>query len=352
VESAQRAERLWIGQDSGRVRGVLSYRFTGFAGWEAFFKTDTVQRIAGQTFASPQAYGTWLTNEASEDQLRQISLAWWERCSLDFPTNARPNELVQFDDYREVAPGVWLPFREVRTFPHASETEKGKSLLRRSELLVEEVRTDLDLANRYAQLLPREGQRVQDQRFSTPVNYDYRADRPDEDIRQQADAEYRKQLEGQEVFQRLVQPLEAMVGRPAPALPAAGWIGGPRPDVAGKPYLLRFWATSCGPCKSDLPSLQNLAERGAVIVGMHPSGTPAEEVEKVLRDQSWDCPTFLSPGGEGDASPPKIGGYPVGVFPYYILVDAQGRVAGHGFLSELREKFGEDALIAPRKDDA
>jgi hypothetical protein len=97
--------RLWIGQETGRVRGVLTYPF--------------------------------------------------ER--------PEPNEFVQFDDYRQVAPGVWLPYREVRTFPHASATP-GKHLLNRSELVVEEVRTDRDLATRYAELLPKAGDRVQDQR--------------------------------------------------------------------------------------------------------------------------------------------------------------------------------------------
>ena len=97
--------RLWISQKSGRVRGLLTYPF--------------------------------------------------ER--------PEPNELVQFDDYREVAPGVWLPYREIRSFPQASETP-GKHVLRRSELVVKEVRTDRDLAGRYAELLPKDGDRIQDQR--------------------------------------------------------------------------------------------------------------------------------------------------------------------------------------------
>jgi len=346
AESAQRAERLWIGQDSGRIRGVLSYRFAGLGGDEAFHETDTVRRIAGRDFASQREYGTWYLGEASEDQLRQIALASSARYS---EANARPNELVQFDEYREVAPGVWLPFHETRAFPHASETTRGKRLLRRSELRVEEVQTDLNLANRYAELLPKEGDRVQDQRFSVPVDYDYRADRSDDEIRDMANTEYRKRLQDEEALNRMVQPLEAMVGHPAPTLPAAGWVGGPRPGLAGKPYLLHFWATWCGNCKRDLPALKDLSERGAIVVGMHPSGTPAEEVERFIRDQTLGYATFLATGKEREAGHPKTGGYPVGVFPYYILVDAQGRVVGHGSfsLSELLERFGMDALIAP-----
>jgi hypothetical protein len=99
-----------------------------------------------------------------------------------------------------------------------------------------------------------------------------------------------------------------------------------------------------------MPRLKTLAEQGAAVVGVHPAGTPAEDVEQVIRDQKLGYPTFLAAGKDADAKNPKIGGYPAGVFPYYVLVDARGRVAGHGFLSELLDEFGVDALLAPRPD--
>jgi thiol-disulfide isomerase/thioredoxin len=110
-------------------------------------------------------------------------------------------------------------------------------------------------------------------------------------------------------------------------LPADGWVGGRRPELAGKPYLVHFWATTCGPCKGDYPRLKKLAERGLTVVGLHPSGAPAGEVEKVIRDQSMPYPTLVSDG--------KDGGYIFAVFPYCVLVDARGRVAAHGFLDDL-----------------
>jgi hypothetical protein len=76
-----------------------------------------------------------------------------------------------------------------------------------------------------------------------------------------------------------------------------------------------------------------------------PGGEAPEEVEKVIRDQQLGYATFLAPAKSGDA---RIGGYPAGVFPYGILVDARGRVAGHGSLSELLGKLGVEALMAPR----
>src|SRR5262249_46052434 len=153
--------------------------------------------IAGRTFASRQEYGTWWQNDATEEQMRQLAVEWCERCAAQFPSNATPKELVQFDDYREVAPGRSLPFREVGTVPYWTENETDKHLIGRTELGGEEVRTEMDLADRYAQLLPKEGDRVQDQRFAAPVDYNYSARRTDEEIRKLADAEYQERLKGQ-----------------------------------------------------------------------------------------------------------------------------------------------------------
>src|SRR5262249_8009305 len=146
------------------------------------------------------------------------------RAVLDYLGDSLPNELVQFDDYREVSPGVWLPFREVRSYGFGKNLTK----LGRSELVVTEARTGVDLADRCTRLLPREGDRVQDQRFAAPIWYQYSATRADEEIRKLADAEYKQQLQGQEEFRRIVRPLDALVGKPAPALPADGWVGGRR----------------------------------------------------------------------------------------------------------------------------
>lgn len=108
----QQVQRLWVGLESGRVRGVVSY------------------------FA-----------------------------------DSNPNELVHFDDYREIAPGIWLPFREVRAFPHSSDIRPNKKKLMRSEHIVEEARTDRDLSARYAELLPKDADSPQHEQLAPRKNH-------------------------------------------------------------------------------------------------------------------------------------------------------------------------------------
>jgi thiol-disulfide isomerase/thioredoxin len=285
----------------------------------------------------------------TDDQRIRLALAWHALNPPGPKDKFDPNDLVQFDDYREVAPGVWLPFHETRTCCYGSDAVKGKWQVDRAELRVVSIRTDRDLADACARLMPKEGDPVQDQRFAVAVDFKYKADRTDDEVRRAADAEYQKRLKDQELVKRLLEPIAALAGKPAPVLPADGWVGGKRPDVAGKPYLVRFWAEWCGPCKGDLPLLKRLAEQGVIVVGMHPPGTPAETVAAAVRERKSSWPTFVAQGKSGGGGPVDIGGYRVGAFPYYVLVDAKGRVAGHGFLPALLKQFGAAAMIPPTK---
>ena len=99
-------------------RGALTYHvLVDPATFKSFHASEAVRRISGKTFASQWEYSNWIHGEATEDQLIQVALACTDLYPATPAPEIEPNELVQFDDYREVSPGVWLPFHEVSNCP-------------------------------------------------------------------------------------------------------------------------------------------------------------------------------------------------------------------------------------------
>jgi cytochrome c biogenesis protein CcmG/thiol:disulfide interchange protein DsbE len=58
--------------------------------------------------------------------------------------------------------------------------------------------------------------------------------------------------------------------RPAPQFDVPGLDGAPvkLSDFKGRPVLVNFWATWCGPCKLEHPLLVEMKQQGVEIVGM------------------------------------------------------------------------------------
>lgn len=338
VVSPGRMERLWICRKTGLIRGLASYLKSGpprrpvqeqEVSW---WQSAAVKELTGRTFESEEAYQSWGRSEGqnlSAEQKWQFGTKYREFMQFDFDRDAKVALLVRFRDFREVAPGVWWPFREDRS--QIQTTNNGFQCIV-LQFNVHYIRTDVDLLELVETLKPKEGERVQDQRYTELVTYSYRADMPKSEILKLVDKKHRERLENAAVLQQLTDPIEQLVGQRAPELPADGWIGGVRPDLQGQPYLIHFWATWCGPCKSEFPFLKQLAEQDALIIGMHPAGTPAHEVEKVMQENQLPYPTLLA--AKTDSSR-KIAGYPAAVFPYCILVDSQGNVAAHGRLRDI-----------------
>ncbi|MFN9296780.1 MAG: TlpA family protein disulfide reductase [Acidobacteriota bacterium] len=116
----------------------------------------------------------------------------------------------------------------------------------------------------------------------------------------------------------------------------------------GKPALIQLWATWCGYCRRDQPIIEKLAaefkSEGLVVVAVNVgesrktvedylSRSPRPNVKPVLTEQS-SLPGLISAEG----------------FPFYVLLDKEGMIAGvqagSGGEPSLREMLSEICLKA------
>src|SRR5574338_132446 len=141
----------------------------------------------------------------------------------------------------------------------------------------------------------------------------------------------------------------ARVGHPAPAFALADLDGNPvrLADLRGRPVLLNFWASWCGPCLDEFPLLTAAAERSdaadLAIVGVvyHDN---SEAARTFMRRMGADWATAMDPG---DAVAQAYGIYGP---PETFFIDRDGILAGR----QVGQLTGSDldrqlALILPKE---
>lgn len=144
---------------------------------------------------------------------------------------------------------------------------------------------------------------------------------------------------------------------PAPAFPMEDAQGNTvqLSDFLGdKPVFLNFWASTCSPCKQEMPDIQALYEQYGeqihfvlVNVGSAMKDT-REKAESYLAEQGFTFPVYY------DVDYQAITTYGINSFPFSIFIDAQGNLVtyGQGMLSaELLQKglnlMAPDVVPAP-----
>lgn len=95
---------------------------------------------------------------------------------------------------------------------------------------------------------------------------------------------------------------------------------------AGRPLLVNFWASWCGPCIEEMPELSRFSAaqgaNGVQVVGIALDDKAA--VQDFLARIPVTYPILLDQPGPADSSV-RLGN-PKGVLPYSVLVSADGRL--------------------------
>lgn len=93
-------------------------------------------------------------------------------------------------------------------------------------------------------------------------------------------------------------------------------------EARGKPLILAFWASWCGPCRAELPALSSWAaahpDVTVLAVNVDRDRAPAERFLGAVR---MDLPTAFDPDGH------QLGSFGVESMPTTLLFDRQGRLS-------------------------
>lgn len=109
-------------------------------------------------------------------------------------------------------------------------------------------------------------------------------------------------------------------------------------EQRGKVVMLNFWASWCGPCRKEMPLLDELYQRyqdaGFVLYGVNVERSTSD-AEKLLADLNTNFPILW----DGDSKVSKL--YGVNAMPTTIMIDKDGKVRyrNRGYKAGDEEKY-------------
>ena len=156
--------------------------------------------------------------------------------------------------------------------------------------------------------------------------------------------EYRETDMGKELAQRIEANGITAVGKQAPLFTQNNVVGKPvtLASLKGKVVLVEFWASWCGPCRSENPNLvkqyNTYKDKGFEIISVSLDNVKERWLEAIEKDGlDWIHVSDLK-GWNNEVG--RL--YGVRAVPASFLVDAQGKIIGNGLRGEpLNKKLAE-----------
>lgn len=120
-------------------------------------------------------------------------------------------------------------------------------------------------------------------------------------------------------------------------------------DFEGKPAILNFWASWCGPCKSEMPDIEAAYQKYGeeihfVILNLTDgSSETVESAHGYIESQGYTFPVYYDSGMEGAMT------YGVSGVPITFFIDAEGNLMAYyqGAMSADILQQGIDMIYSP-----
>ncbi len=295
-----------------------------------------IAKDLGKDVHNAKEYDAWYRTLA-EDQKRAADAKYWK--------GVKPLSRHYFDqflaNYREVAPGCWLPMTQAYT----QRSDDGNTIYGETELKVTEATVNQPLPDAMFHMEFVEGVEVNDWGHQPPLFYKYKKHfEPDE-----WQAILDKANESAKANNAYEHAGDALVGKPAPRFPDGTWLNS-KPmklaDLKGKVVILDFFAEWCAPCRNDLPTLaelnKNAKDNGLTIIGIHTPGSEQKNIDKLIKQFELNYPIFIDvPEKAASSFGQLMNAYRIQGIPQTFVIDQNGVVAGHGTLGQSLVKARE-----------
>jgi hypothetical protein len=286
-----------------------------------------LQKVGGPAIKTTFHWSPWLSTlkpDQSQRAQREVQIATFAM--------ARPRFHQDFVDYREVAPGWWMPFRQSMQSYDLDAPERP--IYDQNELTVTEVAVNQPIDAELFRIEIPDGARVStDWRYDPPIGYIYRRYQTEaERIALCAAAKKERAKEEEERHAHI----KSQMGKAPPQLPVTGWLnGGPMTweQLQGNEVTILFLDANNKRFELPYYAFWYSANRKIPVVGIHPPTHNIESVRDKLDESGVTFPVLID-------TPPIESGK-IGVFHdwfgksdwvHTVYLNERGLVSAYGVL--------------------